>query len=318
VRPLPTVLFVGVVAAYLLWRIIPREISRRSTWDWLAFFTPLLAAGAVLLYVNRAQTGGALTTGYQTFHGVAAGGGGLLETMAVADLANASMSIVASLLRLNVWLLGWPFAAVLALFASRRPAAALLAACFGAELVYRILSPKAGVGGTGAVYFFEVVPALCLLVADGVARLTTWGRPAAMFTGPCALLLAGTLVSTSMFLPPRLADLSRMGIAQAVAPRLLRSRTSGPAIVFHEMVVPYWTRLSWAYFPPCNPPSLDSDVIYLRLQRARDLEDNLELWRRRFPERTAWYFHWPPEGGPELLPLEEYVRTQRQAPGNGP
>ena len=123
-------------------------------------------------------------------------------------------------------------------------------------------------------------------------------------------------MGVTLFLPGRLGDLSRMGQAQRALPDLIERRGLHRALVFHEGVVPPWTYRSWAYFPRCNSPALDDDVLFVRFQRpAAGLEDNLEFWRRRYPQRSAWYFGWPPGGEPFLVPLESFVRSEpRPAP----
>jgi hypothetical protein len=83
-------------------------------------------------------------------------------------------------------------------------------------------------------------------------------------------------------------------------------------------VVPWWTRLSWAYYPRCNSPDLDDDVLYVLLQRSSGLQENLAFWRRRYPSRSAWYFGYL-SNGPSLLPLDEYVRLSSSgADASGP
>ena len=87
------------------------------------------------------------------------------------------------------------------------------------------------------------------------------------------------------------------------------------ALVFHEGVVPPWTYRSWAYFPRCNSPALDDDILYVRFQRSPGgAEANLDFWRRRYPDRAAWYFGWPAGEEPFLIGLETFVRAQAGAP----
>ena len=102
-----------------------------------------------------------------------------------------------------------------------------------------------------------------------------------------------------------------MGSAQLAAPDLAARHGLTHALIFHEGVVPPWTYRSWAYFPRCNSPSMDDDLLYVRFQRPPEgLGANLEFWRRRYPDRTAWYFGWPPDGEPFLLDLETFTRAQ--------
>jgi hypothetical protein len=83
-------------------------------------------------------------------------------------------------------------------------------------------------------------------------------------------------------------------------------------VVFHDGIVPWWTRLSWAYYPRCNSPQLDDDVLYLHHDVGGDLEEARAFWRRRFPDRSAWLFQYV-DGRPRLLPLEQAIAEARAA-----
>ena len=232
-----------------------------------------------------------------------------------ATFAMRAMSLAGSLIRLNFWLLGWPVSILLCLLAGRTRTTGLLWGMVAASLVYRVVTPKVGVGGTGPIYFFEVVPLLCVLTADGALRLAR-GFPRQMLSAGslAALLLASTIVSVTLFLPSRLADLRRMGAAQNLVTDMIRERGIGHALVFHEGIVPWWMRQSWAYYPRINSPALDDDVLFVLLQRSAGLQENVEFWKRRYPDRGAWYFGYS-EGGPMLVPLESVVRgVARQRP----
>jgi hypothetical protein len=117
-----------------------------------------------------------------------------------------------------------------------------------------------------------------------------------------------------MVLPPKRVDLRRMGEAQRVVHRLIAQQGVRHALVFHRTVVPTWTRLSWAYFPRMNAPSLDDEVLFLSLQYKDGLAANVELWQRRFPDRTAWYFGYL-DGRPTLMPLAQLVERATRDPG---
>jgi hypothetical protein len=312
VRPLPGALFAVVALGWLGWRSRSETGGARVRLG-LALTAPIAIAGGVLLLVNRAQVGSALSSGYQAFHGTAEGVSGLRDFLG-GGLAVTSMSVFSSLFRLDVWLLGWPLSLLFLPAARRTSTSLLLWAMLAAELSYRVISPKAGVGGTGPVYLFETVPLLCVLSADGAARAHRFlaGSTAERRGLVPAAMIAGALVSVTMFLPARLADLASMGSAQRAAPDLVAQRGLTHALVFHEGVVPPWTYRSWAYFPRCNSPQLDDDVLYVRFQRT-PMTANLDFWRRRYPDRTAWYFGWPPNGAPFLVELDTFVRSQAGA-----
>lgn len=319
-RPLPAVLFVVALAGHTWWEAreaaMGERIARVAT-----LLVPMAAAALVLLAVNDAQTGEALTSGYQTFHGTSRGVAGVVEFLR-GDLADLAMSLSSGLVRLNFWLFGWPLSFLLLPFARRGGPPSLLWMVVVAEIAYRLISPKAGVAGTGPVYFYEAIPMLAVLSADGAHELATRAlvvgtrRFAALAT---AAAMAGfSVTAIVLFVPARLRDLARMGAAQRVAPDLVRQESAGrPALVFHEGTVPPWTRLSWAYFPPVNPPSLQGPVLYVRAVRSPtgDLAPSVDFWRRRYPERAAWFFVWPPGEPPALVDLETHARRMLRSDG---
>src|SRR5438876_10118847 len=123
-----------------------------------------------------------------------------------------------------------------------------------AEWLYRLVSPKAGVGGAGPLYLFEVLPLLCLLVAGGLVQLARARRPVGPWTASAslmaALVLAGSVVNLCMFLPVKALDLRRMAEAQLLPVRLIRERGLGHAVVVHDGVVAHSCGLRWSSFPP--------------------------------------------------------------------
>jgi hypothetical protein len=233
-----------------------------------AFLAPAALFTGAFLLVNRLQAGSALTTGYQAFHQAGEGAPGLWSILG-GDLGITALSVVGALLRLNVWLLGWPLSLAFCFFPFRDPRIRVLWGMVGAEGAYRLVSPKIGIGGVGPIYLYEVVPLLLLLSAAGLVWLARGGlgapwrllRP----SGLAGIVLAGVVTCGTMFLPSRLADLRRMAAAQLLLPRLLAERGITNALVFHDGIVPPWTGLSWAYYPPCNSPGLDDAVLHLRM-----------------------------------------------------
>jgi len=305
VRPLPGALFVLVAAILLAVRLL----RVRGLWPSLrplaAFTAGPLAAVLLWLALNRMQSGSSLTTGYQTFHATGGGSAGALQMLG-GSLAEIGMSLVSAGLRLSVWLLGWPMAPLLCLAAFGDGRGRWLWAMVGAEVAYRVIAPKAGVGATGPLYLFEVVPLLVVLAAAGLVRLSRSSARAR--SAAVALVLAGLAVDLTMFLPVKLADLRDMGAAQRAPETLLHAQGVHHALVFHDGVVPWWTRRSWAYYPRCNSPALDDDVLFLHLHGPAPLEAARELWRRRFPDRGAWLFSYI-DGRPRLLPLDQAMPT---------
>ena len=318
IRPVPGALFVPVVLIYLAIERRADGPRRDRVGRIAAFALPVAMLTATFLLVNRLQAGSALTTGYQAFHQTGEGASGLWHIVG-GDLALTALSVVGSLLRLDVWMLGWPVSIAFCFFPFRDPRIGALWGMVAAEAAYRFVSPKVGIGGVGPIYLFEVIPLLILLSGAGLVWLARGGlrapwpllRPA----GLAAVVVAGVVTCGALFLPPRLADLRRMAGAQLILPRLLAERGITNAIVFHDGIVPPWTGLSWAYYPPCNPPRLDGELLYLRLWNQPAA--GYELWRRRFPQRSAWWFGYR-DGRPALVDFESYLRNPTPPADPGP
>lgn len=311
-RPLPGGLWFALAVVVAARR--PEGGRRRL----LALLASFAAVASLIALANVLQSGDALESGQQAFHRPGRSG---LVFLLETGFTQRAVALLHSLLRFDGWFLGWPFAAALALGARRDAATRLLWGFVGVTLAYRVLVPKVGVGGTGSLYLHEALPLLCLLAADGMLRLARlaprlpFGLRFDASLAAC-LLAAGTLVSATLFLPARVAALSRMAAAQELLPGLLARANAGRALVFHRGSVPSETRLSWAYYPRHNAPALDDDVLYLRLQPFDGrVERNVELWRRRFPDRSAWVFTWTAEEGPRLEPLLAFVRRKLSPSG---
>jgi hypothetical protein len=315
VRPRPGVLFVPVAVVFIA--VEGRDLAAGALRATAALLAPVAFAVGAMLLVNRAQAGHALVTAYGQSLAPGQGAEGILLTT-VATPAVRAMSLVGSLIRWNFWLFGWPLSFLFLAGARFTGPRRLLWGMVGAELFYRLLTPKVGVGGAGPIYFFEATPLLCVLSADGAARLAQgrWGlRLSARATA--TIVLAGTIVSLCAFLPSRLMDLRRMGAAQNAPADMLRARGIHEAVVFHQAIVPWWTRSSWAYYPACNGPALDDDIVYLFLPAELPPAASVEVWRRRYPRRSAWFFGYR-DGRPFLEPLAEHLAQAFPAPPAAP
>ncbi len=310
VRPLPGVLFGAAALAWMAAagrRTAPVRLARRC----LAFAIPLAVVAGMVLVTNKLQSGSFLSSGYQEFHTPGLGSGSIALSLG-GDLTSRAMSMAAAFLRLSVWLLGWPLAVLACALGGWTAAARPLWVMVAAAWAYRLVAPKAGVGGAGPLYMFEIVPLLCLLAADGLrrlGRLLVRALPRQLPASPLpSIVLAGLVVNVTLFLPPRIGDLRRMAAAQHTVTRLAKEQGLSHAVVFHDGIVPPWVRISWAYFPRCNAPALDDDILFVRLQRdAAGLEVNRAFWRRRYPDRSAWVFAWRPGDRAALMPLEEFL-----------
>jgi hypothetical protein len=123
----------------------------------------------------------------------------------------------------------------------------------------------------------------------------------------------------ALFLPFKLADVSRSAYWQQEVFRQIRRKGVHHALVFHRTIVPAW--LSWAYFPPPNSPRLDDDVLFVFMRYGADhVPEMLDLWQRHYPDREAWVFGWDKDKGPFLMPLRQFVSSADLTgfPLNGP
>jgi hypothetical protein len=321
VRPLPGGLFALVAAGYV-WLTWGRPTRVPGAARGMGFVVPLGAVAGLVPLVNRLQSGSAVRSGYSILDAPDRGAEGILASLQ-GDLPTRAMSLFGNALRLDVWLLGWPVSLALCPFARRTRHTKLLWAMIAAAGLYRLIAPKAGVAATGPIYLFEVVPVLCLLSADGLGQLLARARRGPLGEAAAgwalALVLSGTVASATMFVPVMLGNLRQMADAQLVLPRMLREAGQQRALVFHQFAVPPWLGLSWAYYPRANSPGLDDAILYVRsIGGSQDrIQRTLEFWRRRHPDRPAWFFGYQ-DRAPQLVPLESYLSALRGGRASGP
>jgi hypothetical protein len=301
VRPLPGGLFAVVAVAWAVHASVRAERTRRGQAIVRALLVALGSAlgAASVLAVNFAQTGDALSSGYHQVHGSVS-----VFNNDHADLAN---SFFGALMRENVWLLGVPGCLIPVLFARPQGAAALYWGMLGAELAYRLISPKTVVASTGPIYLTEVVPLLLLGVVDGLCRLrerVTFDGAALKLRAP-QLTAAALSVAFCMFWPVQWRTLRRSVDARAMVPRALEQNGVVRAVVFADALVSPASTHSWAYFPDNPWPDLRDDIVYVRLPKPDTARKAHDFWLRRFADRRAFALTWNQRGEPVI---EELVR----------
>lgn len=143
VRPLPGALFIVVAAGYVALSPGPVSEARHALRARLARLAtlgaPVALAAGVFLVVNRLQTG---SWGHAGYDAADAGGRGMGAMIGAHQVSLYAMSLVGHLLRLDLWLLGWPLSLVFCLFAPWTRRRALLWAIVGAAWAYRTWSPS--------------------------------------------------------------------------------------------------------------------------------------------------------------------------------
>ncbi|MCL4821095.1 MAG: glycosyltransferase family 39 protein [Vicinamibacteria bacterium] len=303
VRPLPGVLLVAAAAAWLV-AGHPGWSARQRTRALLVLVACAAWGVVAVLVTNTIQSGHPLLTAYQAARPHLDPGAGGLARIAGAQhgLEMRVYSLLGNLMRLDLWLLGWPGALLLALFARRRRGTALAAGLVAAVLLYRLVVPKQGVAPTGPVYLYEAVPLLCLLMADGLRQMAR--GPRWLSQAPAALL-AGSLLAVTLFVPTKLRDLHLQGEAHAV-PRRVLAQVPGKLAIFYRRFTADGS--TWAYYAPPNPPGQDNRVLFFRLRETPggDPTPSLAFARRHFPDRLAIVLRWEGETL-HLERLDQYV-----------
>ncbi len=286
VRPLPGALFLLVAAAHQLAGLLRDPAARGARFKQLLAAAPFVLAGALgVLGVNYAQTSNSLSSGYASFgpYGVLASNQGLI-----------SISLGGALLRQSFWLFGWTFSLAFVPLARPKRAQLLFWGMIAADYAYRVLVPKTVVSTTGPIYVFEAVPLLALATADGLARavapLQRLGvqRPRAWLVASVA---AASLVALAAFAPVQLRAAYLSSAMRLRLFEVLAARHAAPALVFANEIVSPKREVTWAYYPPNPSPTLDDEIIFVRLPSgAGGPRTAYGFWRRRFPQRRAFLF----------------------------
>jgi len=306
VRPLPGLLFLGVAALWVALRFRASPIGEQLR-RYAVAAVPVAIVGAAMLVVQHLQSGDAMASGYDTFHGGRKGGFLRTDWMAASFWSSA--------LRQNLWLFGWPLSFLFLPFARRSPRGALLWAMVGAAYAYRLILPKTVVASTGPIYVAEVVPVLAILSASGMAECAAWLGRHGFSRGReriAALAMAATVVAAAIFLPLHLRELRLSSLVWNTSHRMLDEVDAGPSLIFaHRMVDLQQTR-TWAYYPPNPSPELDDERIFVRIPRGEDATARIfGFWQEHFPERDAFLFEWQ-KSGPLLRKLEIEPKVARQ------
>jgi hypothetical protein len=282
VRPMPGVFFVASMGLATLLEVRARRASLRD----VALFSGVVALGFLGVgLVNLAQSGSMFRSGY---HEVYQGLGLFGQERGVTGL-----SLLGGLWRENFWLFGWPLSLLPLVAARGRRAPWLLWSVVLAELLYRVIVPKTVVSTTGPTYLFEMVPVLCLLVADGLTRVSlVLRRRLQVQRLVTAFVLANVAAALVFFVPVQLRSISDGARLHGVVFRLLEEARIERAVVFTSYLVRLDDARWWSLFAPSPAPALDEDLLFFRW--PHDAKDPVgaatRLARQGFPDRPAFVF----------------------------
>ncbi len=289
VRPLPGALFLVAFGLVALFQSDSSSFGARFKTN-LRLFIPTAVFGAAalafLLFVNHLQTGSASTSGYHAAHGADMGIGH------VAD-GQVALSVASSLLRQNFWTFGWPLSLAFVFFAARRPGFGLMVSLIAAEYLYRVIAPKTVVASTGPIYVTEIVPLLALMSASGMIevkrRLEERGFARAK-SAVVAFAAASTAAALLLFWPVEITNLRSSAVKWRAPQSALEAQGIQKALIFADKMVVPEAGTSWAAFPPNPSPTLDDDLLFVRIPKnAKDaILAMREFHHRRFPDRPAF------------------------------
>jgi len=290
VRPLPGVLYVPVIfGAILAGKELPWK--RRLVSLGLGAL-PVLAAVALLFYVNHLHTGNAGQSGYHVAHVSGQAPSGLAGLGLFSnDKGQLATSIGAAVLRTNFWLFGWPLSLLFVFLVRLKRDRLLFFGLIGAVFAYRFVAPKTCVATLGSVYVTEAMPLLALATAGGMARVRSYltDGPGSRAQLASAAAVAGLIIALTGFLPVQLRSIGASSASRKAVLDLVMHQAGEGSLIFASTILPRKGRISWAIHAPNPTPGLDDSVIYVRPQRGPDgVEKNREFWQRRFPERRAF------------------------------
>jgi hypothetical protein len=289
VRPMPGAIFAAV--AGVCWAVRCARAADAGERGWLLrglllFGLASAVIGALLLVANYVQNGHPLASGQAEVHG------GL--RMFRSDKARVANSVFGSALRENFWLFGAPWSLAPLLFCRPARERWLFWGILAAELAYRVSNPKTVVSTTGPIYLTEIVPLLSLGAADGLVRWTSSARR----IGPALLTTASLAAALTMFWPIELRTIRNGVEARLLVYRALEVERADRALVFADALAFPESAVTWAYYPDNPSPSLDDDILFVRLPQRDPARSVQHFWQTHFPERRAFLFMWTPKGEP--------------------
>lgn len=290
IRPFPGILFLAVAALHYLW-VMHQRGWKGQVWSRLKPLVlaaiPVAIFGVLFLSANHIQSGSATTSGYHQVH----------RSFGIVRAAKGVMtsSIGGALFRENFWLFGWPLSFLFVFFCRRGQHLALFWGLILADYSYRIIVPKTVVATTGPIYVTEAVPLLCLATAAGIVALGSWCVERGWEEGKRWLLslsVASTLVALCTFYPIHIQSIQEScEIWNRPFQMLQDANAKKKVLVFANYMVPHTFDDSWAYHPPNPSPTLDDDILFVRLPKPKSTRERMKkFWKKNHPKRQAWLF----------------------------
>lgn len=296
-------LSVGLPLFGLLWQ---RSRSLEDRWPrWLLFAAAGAAMAGVQAALNWQVNGHPLASGYHVYWLPLEGvrnpfGFGRFPWGIVHTPAIALQNVWHNLLRLDVWLLGWPVSFALpavTLWLGRGAARWWLLGSLVATVAVNYFFFWPGIPDVGPVLYTETMVALLPLAGAAVTvGGHRWRRAAS------AMVVAGLAVSVLAVHRVHAPVLARVAADARSAQEFVGERIPSDerALVFAPLHLRPGRQGSWVAGRPNPWPDLRDRVLYVQsiLPPA-----DVDFWRRFHPERTAYRLWFEPGAGYRLAPL---------------
>ncbi len=222
-----------------------------------------------------------------------------LEVVGLALHEDTFAKWLASLLRYNYAVGGWPIGFLFLPFARGR-SMAVVWLMFVSYIALHVLTTDGGVDPFGPPHFYELSLPFLILSGNGVSQLQAWATsqraafPEAWIAAlPLAAVAALLITSTLGFTAMRLRTVHKM--ADSVRRPLLAIESAGirNAILFrsgrHSTYCDSAPARHFVFWPPHNDPNLENDVLWAN---HLSVEWDKALIAEHFPGRKGYIYFW--------------------------
>jgi hypothetical protein len=300
-RAVPAVLVGGPLLLLLAWRLA------RCGGLWRRLVPFALGGVAMLglqLWLNWQMNGHPLVSGYQAYWEPIEGmrspfGFGPTLWGIVHTPEHGLAAAWYNLVRLNAWLLGWPLSLALPIagvvLTRRRASTRWLLVAGSLTSVVLVLYFWPGIREVGPVLLSETMVAWLPLAGAGVAAGSArWRRGALAAAAASIVLAAPTFHRAQVEVLHAVA-----GNAGRVEAAVAAARVTEPALVFTDLY-PAPDPRSWRAGRPKPWPDRRDRILFLL---SHGVQADLELARRRYPDRAAYRLEAGGRGQLKLEPL---------------
>ena len=268
IRQLTAIGFGTPFAFYLLFALFKRP--RNHAWFAGGCIAGFAVMAGVTLWYNRLISGSPFVFPFNFYDPLERlGFGAMLDGLHYTHTpVRAVQNLLVSAARANLWFLGMPlslgFLSAFFIFrGERRTGDRWCLAILASYVLWWFLYYSPGVPDTGPVYYFELLPVLCLLSARGVLMLhERFGRIQAGWGRRFVPVFVGVSIATGLvtFYPETALHISAMTEKLGEPYRVAAHEAQTPAVIFIRSL----PRVGWVFGWKNTDPFLKGPVIYCR------------------------------------------------------